>query len=285
MDLSNGVFDIADSFMENPRFVNINYEKVHEVKEEIEKAGKPSFSFPTSSEGTELIGAVLELVGGSINYCYWYGKHTIRPGDARSSLMWECVQNAFFNYTFSVDFETCIERLIKLLAIKRFPLLEERARHLRELVSNGEQFALDIYKSDKKDITPHFKELAAGFPGYGSDIFLKRASLYFLQLYRRFGWFNQSLRELHIPADYQVPRLMDYRGILEYNRELRYEIDNNILIPKHSQKECEIRSATVLVARDLCIDLGWNAADVDGFFWLGARGIEHPFHLCITSDY
>jgi hypothetical protein len=78
---------------------------------------------------------------------------------------------------------------------------------------------------------------------------------------------------------------MNYQGILEYNNELRYEVDNNILIPKHSQKECEIRSATVLVARDLCVDLGWNAEYVDGFFWLGSKGIEHPFHLCITTDY
>lgn len=284
MNLSKSVFEISDTFMENPRFVNINYDKVREIKKEMEEAGKPSFPF-SDSKGNELIGAVHELVGGSINYCYWYGKHTIRPGDARSSLMWECVQNAFFDYIFNVNFETCIERLIKLLAIKRFPLLEERARHLRELVPNGEQLVLEIYESDRKDITPHIENLVAGFPGYGSDIFLKRASLYFLQLYRRFGWFNTSLLELHIPADYQVPRLMDYRGIIEYDDELRYEIDTNRLIPKYSQKECEIRSATVLVARDLCVDLGWNVADVDGFFWLGARGIGHPFHLTVTTDY
>ena len=78
---------------------------------------------------------------------------------------------------------------------------------------------------------------------------------------------------------------MDNLGILEYSAELRYEIDSDRLIPKWSQKECEIRAATVLVAKDLCKELKWTVGDVDGYFWLGARGLENSFHLTITSDY
>ena len=284
MNLSKSVFEIAESFMENPRFVNINREKLNETKEDMIKLGALPF-YQDETSGQELLGTVHELVGGAINYCYWYGKHTIRPSDARSSLMWECVKNGFFDYTFNVNFDICIERLIKILAMKRFPLLEERARHLRELVPCGEQLALDIYNSDKVNIDPFMSTLVSEFPGYGSDIFLKRASLFFLQLNRRFGWFQEAMNTLHIPADYQVPRLMDYRGILEYDNELRYEVDTDRHIPKWSQKECEIRSATVLIARDLQVTLGWTIAEIDGYFWVGAKGIEHPFHLCVTTDY
>ena len=282
MNLSKSVFEIAEKFMAKPEFVSINYERLAEVANKMEAAGKPKF--PTI-ENTQLIGAVLELVGNSINYCYWYGKHDIRPGDARSTLMYESVQNAFFDYTFGVDFEKCIERLIGILAMQRFPLLEERVQHLRELVPYAEEISLNLYNSDHEDIEPHMASIVSRFPGYGSDIFLKRASLYFLQLYRRYRWFEEALHHLHIPADYQVPRLMDNLGILEYSAELRYEIDSDRLIPKWSQKECEIRAATVLVAKDLCKELKWTVGDVDGYFWLGARGLENSFHLTITSDY
>ena len=282
MNLSESVFEIAKKFMANPEFVSINYERLAEVANEMEAAGKPSF--PTA-ENAEIIGAILELVGNSINYCYWYGKHDIRPGDARSTLMYECVQNAFANYSFGTDFDKHIEGLISLLAIKRFPLLEERAQHLRELVPYAEEISFNIFESDREDPGVHMANIVSRFPGYGSDIFLKRASLYFLQLYRRYRWFEEALHHLHIPADYQVPRLMDHLGILEYSTELRYEIDSNRLIPKWSQKECEIRSATVLVAEELCKELKWTVADVDGYFWLGARHIENPFHLTITTDY
>lgn len=284
MNLSESVFEIAEKFMENPKFVSINYAKLYEVAEEMREAGKPKF--PTA-ENNELIGCIHELVGNAINYCYWYGKHNIRPGNARASFMYECVQNAFFDYRFRVNFVECIYRLIEILAMKRFPLLEEREKHLKEIMLFGEDLAERIYDGKRDDYTPYLSALVAGFPGYGSDIFLKRASLYFLQLYRRFGWFEESLYNLHIPADYQVPRLMNYRGILEYNSELKYEIESERLIPKWSQKECEIRSATVLVAKTLVKELQWTVADVDGFFWLGSKQIQDPFpfHLTITTDY
>ena len=282
MNLSKSVFEIAEKFMAKPEFVSINYEKLTDVCVKMEAAGKPSF--PTI-DNSELDGAVLELVGNSINYCYWYGKHDIRPGNARATLMYECVQNAFFDYEFGKNFHEGIDRLIEILAMKRFPLLEERAKHLRELLVDAEAISLDLYDSDKKDIDPHMQAIVSSFPGYGSDIFLKRTSLYFLQLYRRYRWFEEALHHLHIPADYQVPRLMDHLGILEYSSELRYEIESDRLIPKWSQKECEIRAATVIVARDLCKELKWTVADVDGYFWLGARGLDNPFHLTITSDY
>ena len=99
MNLSKSVFEIAESFMENPRFVNINREKLNETKEDMIKLGALPF-YQDETSGQELLGTVHELVGGAINYCYWYGKHTIRPSDARSSLMWECVKNGFFDYTF-----------------------------------------------------------------------------------------------------------------------------------------------------------------------------------------
>jgi len=286
MNLSETVFEVAEQFMENPRYVSINNKHLNSLAEKLKSSIPPTF--PVNNTEDEVLAVIHELVGNSINYCYWYGKHNLRPNGSSSSLMYECVQNAFFDYStkgFSKTFSESIDALIELLAVKRFPLLEERRNHLKELIESGFLFAKSICNSDKKDLQPHLLNLVSKFPGYGSDIFLKRASLFFLQLYRRFGWFEDGMKKLHIPADYQVPRLMDHYGIIEYNSELRYEIDNDRLIPKWSQKECEIRSATILVAKKLGQILNWNVAEIDGFFWLNAKQLRNPFHLTVTTDY
>jgi hypothetical protein len=171
------------------------------------------------------------------------------------------------------------------LTFARFPLLEERIKHLYELLPYAEDYVEALLKSDKKDLEPHLNTLLSKFPGYASDIFLKRASLFFLQLYRRFGWFAESMKSLHIPADYHVPKIMNHEGIIGYDTELQYEIDTRRLIPKGSQKECEIRAATLHVAKMLGEGTGWNVAEIDGYFWLRRKQVLNPFHLCVTTDY
>ena len=285
MKLVENVYEIAESFMKNPTQVSIDYERLANLADQMKGTVPPKFP---SIEEKNIFNAVLfELVGGAINYCYWYGRDDVRPGGASSTLMYENLQNAFFDYdpAHPSNFRHCMENLMQNLTFARFPLLEERMKHLYELLPFAEDYADEIYDSDRVDIEPLFNKLISEFPGYASDIFLKRASLFFLQLHRKFGWFAGAMNTLHIPADYQVPKIMNNEGIINYNAELSYEIKTSRPIPKWSVKECEIRSATVLVAKYLCEATGWNVAEVDGFFWLRRKEAANPFHLTITTDY
>ena len=56
-------------------------------------------------------------------------------------------------------------------------------------------------------------------------------------------------------------------------------------IQKNSIEECEIRSATILVMRELCQLTGNNIADIDTYFFTQRNLVESPFHLTITTDY
>ena len=282
MKLVDSVFEISESFMKNPEHVELDYEGIERVGNKMLEAGVKKFPpqlFTTDKTKTILI----EFVGDAINYCYWYGQSTIRPGEASSGSMYKLVEEAFENWPW-YDMETCINKLIRLLSINRFPMLEEREKHLRELAEKDTHDFV-VHVGEGKHFEDMFIKLVKRFPGYASDIFLKRASLFFIQLYRKLGLFKTAMYQIHVPADYQVPKLLEYHGCINYDPYLTTLIDSDMLIPKHSKIECEIRAATVLACKQLMKITKWNIADVDGWLWLRRKEVTTSFHLTITTDY
>ena len=290
MNLVHSVYEVSENFMKDPDYVFMNKDRIEAVANHMTEHGK--LKFPLPDIANEHKGILLELIASSVNYCYWYGKHDIRPNGSSSTMMYELLQNTFFDYEkrdFDL-FRICITRFIRVLSSWRFPLIEERERHLRQLLTHGEDFVellRDKYRDGNRYSTIEYwlNELVETFPGFASDIFLKRSSLFFIQLFRRFGWFENDLHTLHVPADYQIPKMLNHFGCLVYEDDLQSAIESNQLIPKHSQAECEIRAATVLTMKKLCEMTGWNIAEVDGFFFMKRHDAKNPFHLTITTDY
>lgn len=290
MKLVDGVYELSESFMKNPQYVALDHDRIKEVSKLIVEK-----KFPIPKVDNAAVGIILELVAASINYCYWYGKSDVRPNGANSTLMYEIMMNSFYDFRYpdTRDFKKCIDRLCSNLAIYRFPLLEERISHLYQLLDFGLDFCIDINttffvknpEENDKVLEYFLDELVASFPGFASDMFLKRASLFFLQLNRRFGIFADEISHLPVPADYQVPKMLEHYGCIKYNRHLKDIINSNQLIPKNSLQECEIRSATILVIKELCDITGFSTPTVDGFFFLNRYNSKDKFHLTITTDY
>lgn len=288
MNYIENVYEIAESFMLHSRDVEIDWLGIENTVKLMKEAGRTTFeekeSMRPKIESWEIYSeCFLQLAGGAINYCYWYGRHNIRPNNCGSGKMFECVRKASDYYDRIDKF---IKEVVINLSLERFPLLEEREKHLKELIIDGKNF-IDrvVTNKDAPDLNELLELMIALFPGYASDIFLKRASLFFIMLNRQFGWFEKALKTLHVPADYQVPKMLKHYNCLAYSKDLQNKIDNNELIPKHSQVECEIRAGTVLVCKALVERTGWNIADVDGWFWLNRNECKDPFHLTITTDY
>ena len=290
MNLVNSVYEIAEQFMEHPEWVEIKYDNIETVANEMLQSGPPVFTLPKVEN--VFVGIVLDLVASSVNYCYWYGKSTVRPNGASSTLMYYLLINSFYDFEKSnkQHFFECIDRFIKQLVIYRFPLLEERIKHLNELQFYSMRFCEDIETRyhcgiGLLEFPELLSNLVSNFPGFASDIFLKRASLFFIQLHRRFGWFKDELKMLHVPADYQIPKMLSHFNCIAYHPVLQIMIDADDLIPKNSKIECEIRSATILTIRKLCELTDWNVAEVDDFFFAKRNDSDEKFHLCITTDY
>ena len=295
MYLTKQVYELSEQFMKDSVFVKMIPGQIEVVANEIVNNDRPKFPIPDKIHDNEEViykQVFMELVAASINYCYWYGKSKIRPGNAGSTFMYECLMNAFYNDQ-TEDYSKCIDYLIDILSFNRFPLIEERVRHLNELKSSKVNDItiritnnnIGVYKDGDNDINTYMTEIITAMPGFASDLFLKRASLFFIQLFRRFGWFSDQLHNLHVPADYQIPKMLEHNKCISYNPYLRNIISTNQLIPKHSQIECEIRSATVLTMKKLCELTGWNIAEVDGYFFLKRHEAKQNFHLTITTDY
>lgn len=284
MNLSESVFEISEMFMTDPEYVEMNKPTIEYIADIMLETGKTKFKLPDIEDIYK--GVMLELVASSVNYCYWYGKSTIRPLGANSTKMYNLLLLAFENYDEPDNFQDCIHNFSILLSQNRFPLLEERIKHLEELVKyNAEEFVNEIISRNTMSANEVMLLLISMFPGFASDIFLKRASLFIIELFRRFGWFSNDLKKIHVPPDYQVPKMLNSVGCISYNYSLQTTINNNELISKGSVAECEIRAATVLTIKKLCELTDWNVAEVDAYFFLRRYESTDPFHLTITTDY
>lgn len=289
-DIIQGVFDFSEEVLtKEPFHVKINNEKVEELGKQMIDSGPISFYNDEEKEEykTRLSHkALIELVASSINYCYWYGSHKIRPNNVSSTTMYEDVNKALGNGYSALMFEKRIKHLIEILAHNRYPLLEERKRHLLDLCEDrkAEHFIQAVVSKDFSG-ERLFYELIERFTGFASDIFLKRASLFFIQLYRNFGWYEDLIQKIFIPADYQVPKILRHFECFEYSDLLSHEIDNCILIKKHSLKEIQIRAATIKICKQLQDITGWNASDIDTWLWTKRKMTDKPFHLTVTYDY
>ena len=292
MKLVEEVYEIAESFMKDSNYIDMDQTQIKKLSELMLETDNPIFPIPKENNLSKAI--MLELVAASVNYCYWYGKHNIRPGGASSTRMYELLITSFYDYEHpnTKQLKKCIDRFSSLLINNRFPLIEERINHLNQLKDHAIGYCLLIEKWSSVDFKGSdnifaflFDELIEKFPGFASDIFLKRASLFFIQLYRRFGWFVNELKTLHVPADYQIPKMLEHFGCIVYDNSLKQSINEGQLIPKNSIQECEIRAATIMTIKRLCELTKWNVADVDSFIFLRRNIISNPFHLTITTDY
>ena len=285
MNCIDSVFGISRQFMKDSSYVYIDYDKITEVTNLMSESNIKKFD-PAPNDLTEeeiKKECYLQLVGGSINYCYWYGKHNIRPNDCGSGKMFDIVTKAAYEHNmYSNKFTYALQWD---LTKQRFPLLEERLKHIDEVSNYGRDFIDVLVNNIDSDVASLMEYMICMLPGYGADIFLKRASLFFLMMNRKFGWFEKDLHSLHIPADYQVPKMFNYFKCLKYNTLLTNKINNNELIAKGSLMECEIRAATIIVAKKLCDITGWDVSDIDAWFWLRRKQCDKPFHLTVTTDY
>ena len=308
MDLIKSVYDIADEFLNLPvpvrQHVVLKQNFIDHLAQAMLIDGKVSFYSTEDQEveekKNELFIVLRELVASSINYCYWYGNADVRPMGANSGDMYALVDTAldhallkdikskeyYEGIFYTSKMASAIKFLIELLSLHRYPLLEERKRHLLEVVDHGLRFANNIVINKEDEYGGKLLEdLIRNFTGFASDTFLKRASLFFIQIHRQLGWFPELMQDIFVPADYQVPKMLHYFKAIEYSNHLSYKIQEGKLIEKGSLMECQIRAATIKVCRMIMDITGWNISEVDTWLWTKRKLPIEKFHLTITSDY
>lgn len=280
------VYDVIYQLMRNSKHVKIDEDSIIEFSKFLYHMNPPGpFVIETDFNEIEKV-VLLELFASSINFCYWYGKFDVRPSGSSCTLLYDILFDSFSDYSFGSPFEDRISKFVDSLIYYRFPLVNERIKHLKEISDNGSiEFVTDLCSGFKKPISYWYMEMLRRFPNFASDIFLKRASLFFIQLYRRFGWFKDQMDEIVIPADYHIPKLLQYLGCITYSFPLFKKIRDEDLILSGSLEECEIRAATIYSSWRICEESGWNIADLDTYLFSQRHEVKDPFHLTVTTDY
>lgn len=292
-NLIKDTLDLANQFMQSSRYVKVFDEGVEAVAKQIQPCESQTWPMPASVEGTyrpECSLTEYELMACAINYCYWYGKGEIRPHGSSSTAMYKALDHAWIEGGINTDLSKKYDALYKRLRLFRFPLVEERIRHLEEVRRAAKNGMIDelceIGRSDAKGkVEKTVALIVENLSGFAADMFLKRTFLFLIQMYRRVRWFANEIELVPVPADYQIPKVLNHYGALYYDPSLRDQIANENLIPAGSIQECEIRAATIVACQRIAEKANVSMARVDEWLWTQRKICTGPFHLTITANY
>lgn len=184
---------------------------------------------------------------------------------------------------------------------KRWEILRSVAKVILEKY-NGD--VIDFISSGGKDVPELLRHIVRELPSFddtanykGEKIyFWKRAQLLINDIYIAFdgkgiGEFR-NLSYLTAFADYKLPQILHFWGILRYHPELEQKIMNRIFIPRDSEEELEIRSATIWAVEYLRRALKRSgirlfSSEIDNILWNESKRItmDMPHHLTKTIFY
>lgn len=274
---------LSNDFVGSSMPVSVNWDNVKQLAERMKKENKMTWDEHSDLGPAHTI--LMELYANSVNYCFWYGKYDIKPCYQEGRNLYDIIYDAVHNNFEGVVDMDFVNGIIDNLTFDRYPLLEERIKHIMEVSLSTQEFIMFVLMNKENDARIVLHELVRRYPGFASDMFLKRAFLFCYQLNRRLGWFKDSINELPVPADYQVPKMLEYFGCLKYSHKLAEKILSHNIIPKWSIEEISIRSGTILVCDKLSELTGWTKCDIDAWLWRNRKECNKPFHLTITTDY
>ncbi len=191
----------------------------------------------------------------------------------------------------------------------RIPLIEERARLLREvgsaLSSDFDGKALNLVRAAKGSAARLAALTARHFPGFrdhcvfrGRQVFFyKRAQIFAGDVFGAFrgkglGAFR-DIDKLTCFADYRIPQLLQQIGVLRYRDDLARTVADSSSIAPGSEREVAIRAATVQAVeamREELRKLGKDVTSVQLDWALWERGEAllsslNPHHRTLTIYY
>jgi len=193
------------------------------------------------------------------------------------------------------------------------PLLDERHNHLLQsgntLLKNFEGTFVNCLKKCNNNAQSLVKFLVETFPSFRDEAiyngkrvsFYKRAQILVADIWACFegdglGYFN-DIDSLTMFADYRVPQVLAYYGVLKYSDALKEKLRQKFIFSNGSPEEVEIRGCSIWVVElikkemesimaenpSLTPKLKVNSVMIDFFLWeyrrQNAKDIDEiPFH-------
>lgn len=310
----NSLYPIVAS----PKHVFIDLEKIKEISKKF-----LSVQVPPWNNELQFVGIPEETMQyyfflDSINFCFWAPKGEERwqykIGDEWVSGYYaysKAIKDAFVKdrrffdaeYLSNIskqDFETVFTgRNILLLLDERLAIIRENFKILKDKFDGQ---AINILKQAENDTDKFVELILENFPSFRDIVekdgvtynFLKRVQIFPSDL--SFTGIDNlklsNLNHLTVFADYKLPQILEAFGVLKYSDELNFNIVNEDLIEKGSQKEMELRASSIIAIEKMheeIIQLGRNITtnELDWILWVEAKATKFakPHHKTLTTFY
>jgi YHS domain-containing protein len=326
--MKNQVLVSTKQVIKEAEDVKINREEIKKLAKEWtkEKIVVPDWpkGFHLETENREQMLDYLILLD-SLNFCFWPVK---QPQGRSSGGRWKISYkgkeyNGYFalslalkkffeenpqkgNLRYFSDFS--FKEFKKMMqGGKKLQFLEKRwqiARAVSRVILTKYRNSENFLKSAKNRMSVLVAKIYKELPSFydvgdynGKKVFiLKRAQILACDILGAFngkgtGRFKDP-EYLTAFADYKIPQILHYLGILEYSPLLEKKIKDKVLIGSGSKKEIEIRSSTIWAVEYLKRELKkmgreLNSFEIDWVLWNKAQEMKigTPYHLTKTIYY
>lgn len=158
---------------------------------------------------------------------------------------------------------------------------------LNPILSNEVAYQIEKKITSGEINTTLAHDISQLMPKSFKEPYLKKIqlALYEMSLYARTKGYNIK-DSLTVAADYQLPKVLEAMGILEYSQELKHKIDNHIELPENSKEEIAIRAATIIACEYLASKHNLPITSIDRWLWLARNDFkDKKFHLTKTTAY
>lgn len=278
--------------------VKIDTDKIEEVSEFIKSRYSEVTASPDCGLDLEVL-CELMIYNSSLQFCFWYGKSSFRPFNNNSGTILNIMKESFGIIThddgtltlanpaiYDLLKTSCPVVIKKALRTAGFPMLNERLCIVDELAEKSKQ--IDMFVSLVKNGAPAdnlLEFLISNFDCFATDLFYKKALLTLNMIERYKPGTINGIDTLPVPADYQIPKVLQSLGVLKYSTELQTMINTNTIIPSLSSYEVLIRTCTIIAMDMLSISTELSPGEIDNFFFKIRNTFKNSHHLTPTTDY
>lgn len=280
----------------DPSIVKINESKLNALQFTNEEKASLADNEIEALKGKSLKESIRFLIGlNSINYQFWDLKDNqfIRYNNKGQvgALGSFAGFVEFFNELEKNDFNNNLVN--KQLIQQCFGDISDQDKRILILkeAMNKEKFE-QVFQLIEKDVQNKMinvdlaENIAQIMPLSYEDPYLKKIQLALYEIshvYHEHGYNTDC--EITVAADYQLPKVLEGMGVLQYNEELSKKIDNFELIEEGSKEEKALRAATILSCDEISHKHDISIPALDRILWLARNNYKTKFHLTKTSNY
>lgn len=286
----------SDEFMLN--HVTLDTDKINNFKieniEETTKFFKPPaylnslYKVVPKKEVYQIIH-VYNAINASLQYCFFLGNSTVRFDNIDSFWVMHMLDDIFKDakITSVKDIKKLREKILTALINSNITLLDTRVATVNELFDklNFEKYGKSYL--DIKNSIQMLKKLVC----FKKDIYFKKG-LFAIMISNRMmpklrnnKKYKKELYVLPVPADYQIPKMLRHFGLIKMSKKLSLLIDSNEPILENSDKELNIRAATIKACAMIAKNNNISVDDVDAYFFMHRKESDFKHHLCVTTNY